>query len=61
MSKQGTIPPKSNAPPPIDGAAEYVAPRLSTKRSLELVTLQSFRTGTGGRVSPDGPGYIGTP
>jgi hypothetical protein len=57
MSKQGTL---ASAPPPPKPpeAPQYVAPRLSSKRSLEVVTLQSH---LGGRPTPGGPGWIGSP
>jgi hypothetical protein len=43
-------------------SASYVAPRVTGKRSLEMVTLASV-TGneTGGRTGPGGPGWIGHP
>jgi hypothetical protein len=40
----------------------YVAPRVTGKRSLEMVTLTSPNgTETGGRTGPGGPGWIGHP
>jgi hypothetical protein len=44
-------------------SATYVAPRVTGKRSLEMVTLASQPPGnqTGGRTGPGGPGWIGHP
>jgi hypothetical protein len=60
MSKQGTLP--SEQPGPREAAAAgstYVPPRLSGKKSLEVVTLATPQTtGLGGMDFP-GHGYIG--
>jgi hypothetical protein len=60
MSKQGTL---ASTPPPHKPpeAATYVAPRVTGKRSLEMVTLASPTDHTGGRTTPGGPGWIGHP
>jgi hypothetical protein len=56
MSMQG-IPASTPPPPKPSDPGPYVAPRLSARRSLEVVTLESM----GGRPTPGGPGWIGHP
>ena len=57
MSTQSTQPASPQPAPPVAEARRYVAPRLSQKRSLEVVTLL---TNLGGSDGP-GSGWIGRP
>ncbi len=55
MSTQSTQPASPQPAPSVAEAHPYVAPRLSQKRSLEVVTLASTLGGSDG----PGSGWIG--
>ncbi len=60
MSTQSTQPASPQLAPSVTEARPYVPPRLSQKRSLEVVTLTSHQQGIGGSDGP-GSGWIGNP
>jgi hypothetical protein len=61
MSKQGNLPDANPTTRSLVEMPRYEPPSVSQRKQLEILQVVSGQVGTGGRFTPGGGGYIGTP